>query len=84
MGLHVIVVVIVVVGIYIIICGTLRSGLHGIPKMIRTFQHEFENNHECKWVLNNIPGIIHMSAFLKNCQKSICMYGCSPIHMERS
>ena len=50
----------------------------------RTFSHGLENTHACKWILDNFPGIIHMSAFLENCQKSICMHGCSPIHVKRS
>ena len=50
----------------------------------RTFPHGLENNHECNGILDNFPGIIGMSAFLENCQKSICMHGCSPIHVERS
>ena len=49
-----------------------------------TFPHGLENNHACKWILDNFPGVIHMSAFLENCQKSICMHGCSPIHVDRS
>ena len=50
----------------------------------RTCACGLENNHACTWILDNFPGIICMSAFLKNCQKSICMHGCSPIHVKRS
>ena len=50
----------------------------------RTFPHGLENHHAWKWILDNFPGIIHMSAFLENCQKSICMHGCSQIHVEMS
>ena len=32
----------------------------------RTFPHEWENNHAYKGILDNFPGIIHMSAFLDN------------------
>ena len=126
---------------------TLRSGLHAIPKMIRTFPHGLENNHACKWISEHFPGvlthvlfafhlqawfssnpcgkvlflpksmgqifpldlihlrtcshglennhackcfsdkfpgIINILAFLENCQKSICMHGCSPINVESS
>ena len=55
-----------------------------IERRKRTFSHGSENNHACKWILCNFPGIIHMPAFLENCQKSMCMHGCSPIHMEMS
>ena len=48
------------------------------------FPHGLEKNHACKWILDNFPGLIGMSEFLENCQKSICMLGCSPIHVERS
>ena len=50
----------------------------------KTFPHGLENNHACKLILDNLPGIIHMSAFLKKYQKSIYMHGCSLIHVERS
>ena len=50
----------------------------------RTFPHGLENNHACKLILDNFLEIIGMSAFLDNCLKSICMHGCSPIHVERS
>ena len=43
---------------YICICCTLRSGLHEIPTMIRTFPHELENNHACKWIFENFPRIL--------------------------
>ena len=33
---------------------TLRSGLHEIPTMIRTFPHGLENNHACKWIFNKL------------------------------
>ena len=52
--------------------------------LLRTFPCGLENNHACKWTSDNFPGITHMSAFLENCQKAICMHGCSPIHKERS
>ena len=47
-----------------------------------TFPYRLENNQACKWILDNFPGIIWMSAFLENCQKSICMRGSSPIHVK--
>ena len=50
----------------------------------RTFPHGLENNHACKWILDNFSWIISMSAFLGNCLKSIYMHGYSPIHVERS
>ena len=55
-----------------------------ILKRKGTFPHGLENNHACKWILNNFPAIIHLSAFLENCQKSICMHGFSPIYVEKS
>ena len=64
--------------------GNLRSGLHEIPKMIRTFPPWLENNHACKWISDNFPGITHMSEHLENSYKSICLHGCTPIHGERS
>ena len=50
----------------------------------RTFPRGLENDHACKWILDNFPGIICMSAFLESCQKSICLHGCSRIHVEGS
>ena len=63
---------------------TLRTGLHKIPTMIDTFLCGLENTHACKWISDNFPGITHISAFLESCQKSICMYCCSPIQGRRS
>ena len=65
------------------ICCTLRSGLHEIPTMIRTFPCGLENTHACKWISDNFPGMLTYVLFLENCQKSICMHG-SQIHEERS
>ena len=65
-------------------CCTLRSGLHKIPTMIRTFPHGSENNHACKWISDKFPWMLTYVLFLENCLKSICMHGCSPIHVERS
>ena len=50
----------------------------------RTFPCGLENNHACKFILDNFPGIICISAFLENFQKSICTHGGSLIHVERS
>ena len=69
---------------YIYICCTLRSGLHVIPKMIRTFPHGLENNHSCNWICDNFPGMLTYVLFLENFLKYICMHRCSPIHVERS
>ena len=63
---------------------SLRSGLHEIPTMIRTFPCGLENNHTCKWISDNFLGMLTYVLFLENCQKSICMHGFSPIHEERS
>ena len=63
---------------------TLRSGLREIPTMIRTSPHGLENNHACQWVFDNFPGLLTYILFLEICLKSICMHGCSPIHVERS
>ena len=63
---------------------TLRSGLHEIPTMLRTFPCGLEHNHACKWISDNIPGMLKYQLFLENGQKSICVHGCSPIHKERS
>ena len=49
---------------------TLRSRLNEIPTMIRTFPRRLENNHACKWISDNFPGITDKSAFLENFQKS--------------
>ena len=62
---------------------TLRSGLHGIPTMIRTFPHGLENNHACKWISDNSPRILTYILFLEYCIKPVCMHGCSPIYVER-
>ena len=66
------------------ICCTLRSGLHEIPTMIRTIPHGLDNNHACKWISDNFPGMLICILFLENCLKSICMHAYSPIHVERS
>ena len=34
----------------VFICCILRSGLHEIPSIIRTFPYGLENNHACKWI----------------------------------
>ena len=56
-----------------LICGaigcTLRSGLHEIPTVIRTFPHWLENNHAWKWTSDNFPGMLRYVLFLKNCKK---------------
>jgi hypothetical protein len=66
----------------IALCCTLRSGLHEIPTVIRTFPHGLENNHACKWFSDNFPRMLTYMLFLENCLKSVCMHGCSPIHVE--
>ena len=48
----------------IYICCTLRSGLHEIPTMIRTFPHGLESNHLCKWNSDNFPGMLTYILFL--------------------
>ena len=50
----------------------------------RIFPHGLENNHAWKWILDDFPGIIYMSAFLENCQNFICRLHCSPILVERA
>ena len=50
----------------------------------RTFPHWLDNNHASKWTSDNFPGILTYVLFLENCQKFICLHGCSPIHEERS
>ena len=63
---------------------TLRSGLHEIPTIIRTFPHGLENNHACKWTSDNFPGMLTYVLFLENCQKTIYIHCYSPIHVDRS
>ena len=67
----------------IYMCCNLRSGLHDIPKMIRTFPHGLENIHACKWISDNFPLMLTYILFLENCLKPICLHGCSQINMER-
>ena len=57
----------------VLTCSTLRSGLH-----------ELEKNHARKWTSDNFPGMLTNILFLENCQKTICMHGYSPIHVDRS
>ena len=66
------------------ISSTLRSGLREIPTMIRTFPHGLEDNHACQWTSDNFPGMLTYVIFLENCQKTVCMHGYSPIHVNRS
>ena len=61
-----------------------RQNCPVILRRKRTFPRGLENNRACDWILVNFPGIIRMSALLENCQKSIYMQGCSPIHLEIS
>ena len=61
---------------------TLISGQHELSTLIRTFPRGLENSHACNWILDNFPEITHMSVFLENCQISICLHGCSPIHKD--
>ena len=49
------------------ICCSLRSRLHEIPTMIRTIPHGLEDNHACKWLSDNFPGILTYVLFLENC-----------------
>ena len=66
------------------VCCTLRSWLYEIPTMIMTFPHGLENNHACKWISDNFPGMLTFILFLENCPKSISMHGYSAIHVEWS
>ena len=49
----------------------------------RTIPCRLEKNHACKWISDNFPGMLTYVLFLENCQKSVCMHGCSPIHEEK-
>ena len=48
-----------------------------------TFPHGLENNNASNWIFVSFPGMLIYVLFLKSCQKSICMHGCSPIHVVR-
>ena len=50
-------------------CCTLRSGLHEIPLMIKTFPHGFEDNHACKWISDNFPGMLTCMVVLQSMWK---------------
>ena len=52
--------------------------------MIRTFPCGLKDNHACKWISHNYPGMLTYVLFLENCQESICIMGSSPIPEERS
>ena len=65
-------------------CCTLRSGLHEVSTMIRTFPHGLENTHACKWISDNFPGMLIYVLFLEKFLKFICIHGCSPIHAPYS
>ena len=62
---------------------TLSFSIHEIPTMIGTLPCGLENNHACKWISDKSPGMLTYMFFLENCEKSICMHGCSPINEER-
>ena len=62
---------------------TLRFGLHEIPIMNRTLPCGLGNNIACTRIFDNFPGMLTYVLFLENCQKSVCMHGCSPIHEEK-
>ena len=66
-----------------IISCTLRSGLHEILTMIKTFPHRLENNHAFKLTSDMCPGMVICVLFLESCQKIIYMHGYSPIHVDR-
>ena len=44
---------------------TVISGLHGISTMIRIFPCGLENNHTCKWISHNFPGMLTYLLFLE-------------------
>ena len=39
--------------------------------MIRTYNHWLENDHTCKWISDNFPGMMTNVLFLENCLKTI-------------
>ena len=50
----------------------------------RTFPYGLGNNHSCKRISDNFPEMLTYVLVLENCLKSICMHGCSRIHVKRS
>ena len=52
---------------------TLRSGLHEIPTTIRTFPHGLVNNHLCKWISDNFPGVVTNQLRDLFCQNQECI-----------
>ena len=53
-------------------------------KKKRTFPHGLADNYASKWISDNFTGVLTYVLFLENCQKYICLHGCSLIHKERS
>ena len=71
------------IGVKLMGC-TLRTEIHEILTLIRTFPHGLENKHACKWTSDSFPGMLTYELFLENCQKTICMQGYSIIHVDMS
>ena len=66
------------------ICCTLRSWVHLISMLFRTFYPRLEDIDTFQCNSDSFPHWPHISGFVQNCQNYISMYHCSPIAGRRS
>ena len=66
------------------ICCTLRSWVHQISMLFRTFSPRLEDIDTFQCSSDSFPHWPHISGCVQNCQNYISMYRCSPIAGRRS
>ena len=66
------------------ICCTLRSWVHPIFMIFRTFSPRLEDNNTFQFSSARFPHWSNISGCVQNCQNYIAMYHCSPIVGRRS
>ena len=70
--------------ILFVICCTLRSWVHQIIILFRTFSPRLEDNDTLNCSFDNLPYWPYISGFLQKCQNYVLMNHCSPIEGKRS
>ena len=65
-------------------CCTLRSWVHQVSMLFRTFSPQLEDLDTFQCSFNSFPHGPHISGCVQNCQNYISMYRCSPIAGRRS
>ena len=69
---------------WILLCCTLRSWVHQISMLFRTFSPRLEDIDTFQWSSDSFPHWPHISGCVKNCQNYFSIYRCSPIARRRS